>query len=228
MHPIIITGCARSGTSLVAGIFDRCGAQGGITCGPTVANVRGQYENNDIRNRVTKPFLSSIDADPMGQHPLPNIEVVISLAEARSGEWRKKVLDIVEGQGVNIDKPWYIKEAKACLIWPMWRAAFPRAKWIVVRRSDCEIVESCLRTHFMRAFREERGWHSWVEVHNRRFGEIHLTCDSHSVWSDELVSGDTSFIKAIIKSLELSWDDDAVKAFVDPTLYHRQGVTAHG
>ena len=68
--PIIITGCARSGTSLIAGTMHLCGAWVGNVTGPTSWNRKGQFENEFIRDRLVKPYLKSINMDPMGQDPL--------------------------------------------------------------------------------------------------------------------------------------------------------------
>ena len=40
-NPIIITGCARSGTSLTAGVINICGAGGGEMSGATIYNKKG-------------------------------------------------------------------------------------------------------------------------------------------------------------------------------------------
>jgi hypothetical protein len=47
--PIIITGCARSGTSMIAGIINLCGAWKGVTSGPNKYNAKGMFENHELR-----------------------------------------------------------------------------------------------------------------------------------------------------------------------------------
>ena len=47
--PILVTGCARSGTSLVAGIVNICGAFGGVTRPGNPANEKGLFENISIQ-----------------------------------------------------------------------------------------------------------------------------------------------------------------------------------
>ena len=58
--PILLTGCARSGTSLTAGIVNLCGAFGGIMSGPNRNNAKGMFENSKIRNTIIKPYLQKI------------------------------------------------------------------------------------------------------------------------------------------------------------------------
>ena len=41
MEPILITGAARSGTSMSAGVVSLCGAWGGELSGPNVYNKKG-------------------------------------------------------------------------------------------------------------------------------------------------------------------------------------------
>lgn len=224
--PILITGCPRSGTSLVAGIVERCGAQGGKTCGPTAANRRGQYENEALRNAVTKPFLRALEVDPLGQDPLPDI-LLVSLNATNSRTWssmRAKVLSTMKGQGVDLDEPWYVKEPKLCLIWPLWDMMFPEAAWLVVRRDDDEIAESCLRTNFMRRYKNKVGWQPWIDHHKLRMEEIECECSSFEVWSKHIVRGDMIEISAAIEWAGLTWDQNAVNEFVAPQLYHTQEV----
>ena len=233
MDPILITGAARSGTSLVAGIVDRSRADGGETCGPTNANPRGQYENNAIRNKITKPYLTSISADPMGQSPLPAIARVRhdALDMKSCKDFKRRVLGIMHNQDVNTKRPWYIKEAKSCLIWPLWDAAFPDAKWIIVRRDRDQIARSCVRTSFMRKFTEAEQWVEWVKFHERRFDEMReYYCNVREVWSERIIEGDVTEIAAAVDwaSSELIWDQEAVADFVEPMLYKREGTMVNG
>ena len=73
---ILITGCARSGTSMIAGIINMCGAFAGDTSGPNRYNQKGMYENAKIRNSIVKPYLREIGMDPKGQFPLPNVKTI--------------------------------------------------------------------------------------------------------------------------------------------------------
>jgi len=150
--PILITGCARSGTSMTAGILDRCGAYGGnLLMGHSRANRKSFYENREIRDNILKPYLMLCGADPLGQKPLPQPQALLPLANLRS-----KIEQIFKFQGYK-DGPWYYKGSKMCLVWPTFHTAFPEAKWVIVRRRDEDIVYSCMRTAFMRAYRKPEG-----------------------------------------------------------------------
>ena len=58
--PILITGAARSGTSMTAGNIHKCGAWGGDMAGSTRYNRKGMFENTEIRNTMVKTIMKSI------------------------------------------------------------------------------------------------------------------------------------------------------------------------
>lgn len=224
-EPILITGAARSGTSMVAGIINLCGAFGGVMSPPNKNNEKGMFENVSIRNNVVKPYLKGIGVDPMGQYPLPDIETLNI-----PFDWRNRVENVIKLEGY-VDGPWMYKGAKMCLFWPVWEYAFPNAKWIIVRRKDEEIVHSCLNTGFMRAFAwennvravnakdEKDAWFWWVRQHNRRFVEmIEEGLNVKQVWPEKMINGDYSQIYEMVEWLGLKWNPE-VPNFIEPKLY---------
>lgn len=227
MHdPILITGCARSGTSMVAGAVNKCGAFGGQMAGATKNNQKGMFENTRIRNTIVKPYLRDLGMDPLGQYPLPNITSL-----PIPSNLNKLVLQIMREQGYTRG-PWFYKGAKLCLIWPVWKYAFPNAKWIIVRRRDDDIVHSCLNTKFMRAFGREvfrkaagvedevAGWYWWINQHKKRFVEmIDRGLNVKMVWPERMVDGDYSQMMETIEWLGLKWNSE-VLSFIDPKLWH--------
>ena len=124
------------------------------------------------------------------------------------------------------------KGAKMCLIWPILHFAFPDAKWVIVRRRTADIVNSCIRTNFMRAFRQQQnqkavgakdeaeGWLWWVHQHEMRFVEMMtegLNCKV--VWPGRMVRGDYKQMMETIEWLGLEWKSE-VLSFIDPKLCH--------
>lgn len=214
LNPIIITGCARSRTSMVAGIIEMCGAFGGKTCGATPYNRKGQFENVEIRNALIKPFLRNIGVDPMGQFPLPKTkDVQIDYT------WKWQIEYILKNQGVKEETIWYLKSAKACLIWTQFVATWPGAKWIIVRRKDEDIVTSCLKTPFMRAFTKTNNWQWWVDQHKRKFEEMKKSkIRLKEIWSDKLIEGDFQQIREVVSWCNLTWKEKEVKNFITPRL----------
>lgn len=219
--PILITGCARSGTSLTAGVVDICGGFGGNLCGPTNANKKGQFENRAVVNFAVKPFLRAIGADPMGQYPLPDINHII-IQKGDAEFWRKKILRIFEVHGLTEHRRWYYKGAKMCLMWPLWHRAFPEARWIWVVRDSEGIVNSCMKTSFMHAFDNKAGWNWWIDQHNLRLKEMINApgLDLITTHPSKMIEGDFSEMKAAIQCLELTWRDRQVRDFITPNLWH--------
>ena len=213
-EPILITGCARSGTSLTAGVIDACGAFGGDTTPGLPHNRKGQFENDAIRNTVIKSYLLRLGVDPLGQAPLPDMQNLLPFPELADC-----IRTILIKQGYSTG-PWYYKGAKMCLIWPVLEKAFPKAKWIIVRRDDDDIINSCMKTHFMRAYNCSEGWQLWINEHKKRFVEMEQNLDVRYVWPMDFVAGDLREIKEIVDWLGLEWNDTAVKAFIDPRLWN--------
>lgn len=223
--PILITGAARSGTSMVAGAINLCGAFGGDMSGPNRNNKKGMFENHEIRQSIVKPYLHDIGADKMGQYPLPDIN---NLWIPRN--WAARVREVFRLQGYT-DGPWMYKGAKMCLIWPVWHYAFPDAKWVVVRRRGGDIARSCCRTAFMRAFNrtdvqrkvnakdEFSGWVWWVHQHEQRFVEmIEAGLNVTQIWPERMVTGNYEQLYNTLDWLGLKWNSEVLN-FIDPKLW---------
>ena len=203
---------------MTAGIIDICGAFGGNTAPANPNNKKGMFENRRVVNDHVKPYLSAMGFDPMGQNPLPDINKLQPFHTLRA-----KIEKIFKEDGYQ-DGPWYYKGAKMCLIWPVFKAAFPDAKWVIVRREDRAIVHSCMRTGFMKKHETEAGWQSWVDVHKQRFTEMHTGgLQVREVWPSRFIDGDYQEVKDLIDWLGLDWNDQEVKKFVDPKLYTAGG-----
>jgi hypothetical protein len=212
--PILITGIARSGTSMVAGIINICGAFGGEMSGANLNNQKGMFENSDIRNKVVKPYLRGIGVDPLGQNPLPDTDRI-----PIPGDWRKRVEDVFEKQGYK-GGPWFYKGAKMVLMWPVWNYAFPNAKWVIVRRRSPDIVDSCLKTSFMRAFDDSEGWNGWIREHEKRFAQMYETgLNLHVIWPERIIHGDYTQMYQLIEWLGLEYKAQDIVNFIEPKLW---------
>lgn len=218
--PILITGAARSGTSMTAGIIDICGGQGGEVCGPTKYNKKGMFENTTIRKEVKK-YLKEQGYCELGQNPLPPLPFDLAPWEGL----REFVLECVRWHGVDTECPWYYKGAKMALIFPVWAEAFPRAKWVIVRRRKEDIVNSCMKTGFMRKYSTPEGWEGWIEHHKKCFEMMRRWLDVVEVWPSKFVEGDLQEIRDTILQLGLTWDADTekkVRDFIEPALFSQK------
>lgn len=215
IRPILITGAARSGTSMVAGIVHMCGAKGGVLSGPNVNNRKGMFENVIVRDHIVKGYLTRMGLDPLCQDPLPNVNNLEDYPNLR-----RDVICVLQSEGVDINQPWFYKGAKMCLVWPTWHQAFPDARWLIVRRSTSGIIGSCMRTSFMRAFEDREGWEGWVAEYIRRFEEMEVSSlDTTFVQSEDIINGDFSTIRLFVEACGLVWDKQGVEEFVSPELF---------
>ena len=212
--PIIVTGCARSGTSLIAGIINICGGFGGKFIGKTRFNAKGMYENAIIREHVDKGYMRSIGVDPKGQMPLPNTNNL-----PIPSNWRSQVESVMIKEGYK-EGPWFYKGARCCLVWPVWHYAYPDAKWIIVRRRSADIATSCLNTAFMNKYSTYDEWIKWVNHHEAKFVEmINAGCNVKVIWPEKLVRGNYEQALEVIEWLGLKWRGKEVMDFVEPKLW---------
>ena len=224
-EPILITGAARSGTSLIAGIINTCGVFSGETSPPNKNNQKGMFENARIRNTVVKPYLKSMGYDAMGQYPLPDVgKLKIPV------DWADRVQSVMIDEGYT-GGDWMYKGAKMCLFHPVWHYAFPNAKWVIVRREDEDIVNSCMHTGFMRAFslpdnikavgaiNEQDAWFWWVRQHNKRFVEmIEKGMNCKQIHPERMIRGDYSQVHEMLEWLGLEWNS-GITEFIEPKLW---------
>ena len=217
--PILIVGCARSGTSMTAGMINICGAFGGDMYGPGPWNQKGMFENIDIRANIVKPYLQKIGVDPRGQRPLPNNRQVFEVSPPEVEAWRRKVRQSIRNQGYR-DGEWFYKCPKSAMIWFLWHQAFPEAKWVIVRRRHEDIINSCLKTKFLTAYQNKEGWQSWVDAYERRFMEMKTAgLNVREFWPSNMIAGDYDYAREMIQELGLRWEGAMVRAFIDPTLF---------
>lgn len=219
--PILITGCARSGTSLVAGIINICGGYGGDLRPGNQHNEKGLFENIKIQT-LDKEYLKSIGVDPKGQNPLPDTKNLPLLQS-----WKPMVEERILEDGYK-DGPWFYKGARTCLTWPLWHFAFPNAKWVIVRRRSEDIAESCLKTSFMNGYSTYEEWIKWINHHENCFVEmIKAGLNVKMVWPDRMVKGNYEQMYELIDWLDLSWKAEEVMKFIEPRLWKskiKQGI----
>lgn len=233
--PIFITGCPRSGTSMIADVFLRCGAYGGNVSEPHRFSPRSLVEHIGIFEQIVKPFLLDIKACPAGQFPLPSLENL-----AIPTGWQNKIEDILSREGYDGKAPWMYKSNKLALLWPVWEYTYPNAKWIIVRRRTGDIIQSCLQTTYMQAFKtsknieaigvttEEEAWKWWVHWYERRFVEmIEHGLNVKIVWPERMVNGDYQQIYEAVEWAGLQWNSDA-PAIIDPKFWKARRRDANG
>ena len=196
-RPLFILGLPRSGTSLVAGMLKKMG----FWCGSTVAgdgnNPKGYFEHSHIRETVIKKQLRDLGCDPLGVSKLPELESL-----PIDGGLRKTIFTLVKRDGYRDQRPWFYKDAKLSLLWPMYTAAFPEASWLFVQRDVESFVSSCLRTRFMAQHSGDPDfWRQFADEYAGRIEKLEGAVDSfHRVYTPDLFAGDFSGFRGLLVS----------------------------
>ena len=204
--PIFITGCERSGSTIIAKIISHCGAFTGT--------ITEMYENIAVKGLLDR-YYDLLGADTRGQYPLPDTKKLIIPTN-----WKQTIEDILVEEKHNEENLWMLKGSRLCQIWPVWHYAFPNAKWIIVRRRTPDIIDSCLKTGYMRAYKNSEGWIGWVHEHENLFVEmIEAGINCKQVWPERLATGDYTQMKETIEWLGLTWKDDLIK-IIEPLMWN--------
>lgn len=214
-NPILITGVERSGSTLIARILDLCGVWSG-------------YCNNMFENQTIVGFNNELlDLSPIGLPDVDTLQIPVN--------WGKSINGVLVAQK-GLGKPWMVKHSGLTRLWPVWNYAYPDAKWLIVRRKTGDVIQSCVKTGYMRIFKdpvirneflfktEEEGWLWWIHQYEERFRnmiESGLNC--RVIWPERMVTGDYHQMYETIEWLGLKWNNDIPKV-IDPLLNKSRGV----
>ena len=210
-QPIFITGVERSGSTLIAKIFNICGVHAGL--------VSTMYENIGIKQMMDRFLYENRNGSLF-----PDVK-----SQSISTTWKDRVLDILTAEGYT-DGPWMCKSSRMGQMWPTWHYAFPNARWIIVRRRTGDIIQSCVKTAYMSMFKdpshlkqvgaltEEEGWKWWIHQYEKQFVEmIETGVNCRIVWPERMVTGDYQQIYETLEWLGLTWSTKIVET-IDPML----------
>ena len=221
-RPIFVVGLPRSGTSLVAGCIAMCGAWTGYTVpGGGNINPKGFYENVYLRDRVNKKILSAAGADPLGVHPIPDLDSLPVVNGLKT-----TISDLLAHEHYRHERPWLFKEPKLTLTWPVFAHAFPHARWVVVRREMSEIVDSCLRTPFMSKHGVDPAfWANWAQAYLMRLDVVkQRVANCWEIWPQEMIDGDLADLQSLIEWLGLRWNPIAIRDFITPAYWQSKSA----
>ncbi len=196
---IFVTGCARSGTTLITRMLEACGAR--------LGEVGALAEHGPFKKDVLKPYLRRCGADPLGQSLLPDEGDLPAYGDLR--------VDI-EAVTTGVD---VIKDVKTALIWPRIVEAYPDAKWVIVYREPKKIAQSCIRTPFMNAYGSRSEWETWAKEYHRRCSDLALVADTHTVVTSDVID-DVECLRDTVEWLGFEFDPDAVRKLVRKSKWH--------
>lgn len=224
-RPIFILGLPRSGTSMIAGALKISGAWAGTTVpGGGTANPKGFFEHIVLREHIIKRVLRETGCDPLGVSKLPPTNLRFETPNLEN-----VIREIIKLDGYRFDRPWLYKDVKLTLLWPLFVAAFPSATWVIVRREPRDIVNSCLRTSFMKQHSTDTSyWENFIKEYLLRISLLKATgARLLEVQSEDVISGKLDGLQSMITQLGLVFDKEALVDFISPDFWHKASPLAN-
>ncbi|MDE0007371.1 MAG: glycosyltransferase, partial [Gammaproteobacteria bacterium] len=139
---VFVLGMHRSGTSAVARVLNLMGCYFGAEHEGTRANEenpKGFWERQDVR-RLNDVMLRSVGCD---WDRVSGFDAESMLHE--QSVYRRAMADIV--LDMDAHRPWFVKEPRLCLLFPLWRPLLETPVCIHVHRSPMEVARSLHARH---------------------------------------------------------------------------------
>lgn len=206
-QPILITGVERSGSTILAKTL----ASSGVFFGETSKMLENMLIKIQCQN-----YLRTLGFDPNGQYPV-GLDVPVY------GGWSDYIWEVLLQQNWNNSTPWAYKGYNITLMWKTWKEYYPEAKWVIVRRKPTDVINSCMKTSYMKAFKDpavkselnihtpEQGWKKWISWYEYLFNcMIESGIDYQIFWPDRLKDGDFSKLVDLFNWLGIEWDNSLV------------------
>lgn len=206
---ILVTWCERTNVTGVVWLLHACDVFGlDMPCRPERMSRRS-YVNEDMMQSVIGPVFHGLDADTAATGPFPDMARVHDRADrpAVALLFRDSVTDCFAARGWRRG-PAFFASPSCAMIWPLWAAAFPSAKWIIVRRADDDIVRGAMKHGHMNGPKTPEEWRSqYLDVYKARFRE--MVADPGvavwHVWPEHLA--DENVMRKMIDWLGLTWQE---------------------
>ena len=187
---------------------------GGRTKPGDAFNATGYYENTAVEDLIVS-YLRHADACNLGRRFQP-----FGLDAPFPG-FACRVLDRLYDQGYDGARPFFYKDTKTPLVWPLWDRSFPQARWVLVERNRRDTLASIRRAPFMTHYETERQWAAYLDRYDRLLTHIRSEVAScHTVNADALLAGDRREVQELSSYLERPARARRASAMVDPSLCH--------
>lgn len=204
---ILITGCPRSGTSLTVRMLEALGAYTGRP-----GDVNELREHLPVRQTILKPLLRRFGGDPLAQTHFPAPQSVMPVTGLREA--------IMDELRPTDERPALYKDPKIAFVWQAFNAAFPAAKWVLVRRERDSNIDSLIRTPFMRVHGDSRdGWGAFLDEHEGRFAAMKAAGLDLIEVSPADVIADPACFAPVAAHCGLVFSEDAVSACIERGKY---------
>ena len=205
---VFVTGVPRSGTSMVAALLAKSRVFSGMPANEDLET--SSFEHSVIKKAIIRPYLQSIDADPMGYFPLPTGGLVPAINPG-------KVLMILMASGYR-GGLWMVKSSRLLLMWQAMQTAFPHSLWVVVRRDANEIIRSCRATGMTAtAAPKDMDWDKWIEYHEKQIVALKASgANVFEIWPNEFFRGEYGGARDLLHACGRDgWADEAVAWLTD-------------
>ena len=128
----------RSGTSSIARVLNLMGlyfGPEGVSTGRSAENAKGFWERRDVRAlNDSILFASGGDWDVVSKLDLDALP-----ADVKAG-YISSAADVV--MNMDAHRPWFVKEPRLCLLFPIWREALETPVCIHIHRNPLEVAQS--------------------------------------------------------------------------------------
>ena len=222
--PIIIAGTYRGGTSMMTGLCAACGAWTGHTMPGNDFNPKGYFEHEGLKSvlHLMLQISGYNDSDDLPPE---------SLIDTRDADRLHHVLEtlmLAEGyQG----GPWVMKNPKIPFFWRYFDRIYPDAKWIITRRDKASILKSMQRVNVLTL--KPKAEPFTADILSRVIDGYMMRLDSierqlpadrvRTLSSDDIVAGNMDTLKDVMEWAGLTYDDSAVKEFIEPAYFTQSG-----
>jgi len=210
--PILVTGHPRSGAGIVMGVLSICGAD--------LGDVDKMNENWLIRDKVMKPYL----VETCGADVLTPIHIETS--KDCIDRYEETFYWMLHMQGMTAKK-WAYKDSRILLVVDsFFDEVYPNAKYIIVRRNDEDILNSCLRTSYMTSIVQDgklirldketalNRFKTSLADYKERITALKNQRYIQEVWLEKVLDGDYSELKEVVEYAGLEWKEKEVKQYL--------------
>ena len=223
---VFILGMHRSGTSALARLLNLMGLYFGgenVGTGRSEENEKGVWERRDVR-QLNDAILFGTAAD---WDAVSTLDIGALSSRARAG-YASAAANIV----MNLDahRPWFVKEPRLCLLFPIWRDALETPVCIHIHRNPLEVARSLRRRNDIPI---PVGLALW-ETYNTRALQASQGLPRHILSYEQLLQKPTPVLESIHAFLTRhgSYDlrqpgNQELSAFLNPDL-RRQRATERG
>lgn len=210
---VFIATCPRSGSSLLAGILNRCGAFGGDTIGRTKGNPKGQYENRAIGISC---FVGTLEK--YRTNPARLLEMAQNKRVPEIPGLKRNLTYLLNAQGYRGGVAYY-KGGPYSFLFDEVNRHFPSAIWLLPRR-DSESIQKSLKkllpdrnTDFAGEVSCYQAMQSYIKIASR---------NAHWVDMDRFMAGDWKQLQLLVNQIGLNWNEKEIQGWVDPGLWHHR------